>query len=255
MLNSCSIFDYEWQYNTSTGTKIKSFGKSINEWPITLAICADNRDDYIRAGNELLKNTEIDLINLKPGKLYIGDEYMTCYIRASKKKDWLKGIPFMFNEITVVTDHPYWVEEELYVFQPYQSLAAHGYLDYPFDYDYDYLAPGVNKSAIMVEHYAPCHYSLDIFGPCVNPSILLGQTPCAVTVELEKGEYLHVDSRKKTVVRVANDGIETNLFNSRRKDVSIFKQINPGMCAITWAGNYGFNMTLYKERSEPRWTL
>ena len=75
-----------------------------------------------------------------------------------------------------------------------------------------------------------------------------------VYTTLEAGQYLLIDSRDKTVKRVLNDGSVLNEFDNRRRGTkSIFEPITPGMNEVTWNNAFGFDLTLFIERSEPEW--
>ena len=47
-------------------------------------------------------------------------------------------------------------------------------------------------------------------------------------------------------------GQKINAFDLRNKEESVFEQIPPGKLALDWSGTFGFDLTLYEERSEPR---
>ena len=58
----------------------------------------------------------------------------------------------------------------------------------------------------------------------------------------------------KKIYVTAIDGTITNVFNLRSRDSYIFDKIAPGMSSVTWDGNFGVDITLLEERSEPKWT-
>ena len=73
-------------------------------------------------------------------------------------------------------------------------------------------------------------------------------------ITLEAGQHLFIDSRDKTVKRVFSDGAVLNEFDNRRRGrKSVFEPIAPGMNAVTWNNAFGFDLTLFIERSEPKW--
>ena len=74
-----------------------------------------------------------------------------------------------------------------------------------------------------------------------------------VDCEVGEGEYLTVDSTTKKIFVTKNDGTIVNCFNSRNKNSYIFEKIPSGNNAVTWSGEYGFDVILMEERSEPKW--
>ena len=138
------------------------------------------------------------------------------------------------------------------------TMAAAGdgdaYLYYPFAYPYMYSAP-TNISYILNEHYSECGFKMVIYGPCVDPAIRINGHLYEVIATLSEGEYILVDTRDKSVKKYASDGTVEDLFNSRNKESEIFEWIPAGSLAVSWNLSFGFDITLFQERSEPRWIL
>lgn len=97
-------------------------------------------------------------------------------------------------------------------------------------------------------------FRLIIYGPCVNPVIYISNHAYQVNCSVESGEHLIIDSSEKTIQLVSNHGIISNKFAQRNKESYIFQKIPAGSNNITWDGSFGFDITLFEERSEPRWT-
>ena len=255
MYSSGDLYDFMWDCNLISGTsnRITEFYKSPVEKPIKISITADTREEFAKAVDHLFETVEVDVINLTPGKLYIGDMYIRCYIRGIKKADFNMGVEFMFSELSVLFENQFWITEIKKTFYPVGSVSEHPYLDYDYDYDYDYTPSITQSDYINLEHYAPCNFQLKIYGPAIDPSVTIGGVIRQVYTTLEEGQYLLIDSRDKTVKRVLNDGSVLNEFdNRRRKPKSIFEPIMPGLNEIIWDA-VGFDLTLFVERSEPRW--
>ena len=95
------------------------------------------------------------------------------------------------------------------------------------------------------ESYLPCHFRMTIYGPVTDPEIVIANHIYKVETTVFTDERLEIDSRNNTVIKIGRLGEETDLYNSRYKLQSVF----------AWPGGYGIDITLYDERSEPRWTL
>lgn len=104
-----------------------------------------------------------------------------------------------------------------------------------------------------VDHYAPCEFLMTIFGPAVDPRVVINGHPYQVYTTLDANEYLQIDSRANTVVKYLANGIQQDIYDYRAKQESVFDPITPGNISVVWSGEFGFDITLYCERSEPRW--
>lgn len=256
MYSSGDIYDFMWSYEMASGNldRITEFYKAPLEMPIKISIMADTEEDFLNAVNHLFETTETDIIDLIPGKLYLGDMYMKCYIRGIKKAKFNAGIEFMFSELNVIAEKPSWITESTKSFLPANKGTDYLYLDYPYDYDHDYSPDVMPVEYINLDHYASCDYLLKIYGPAIDPAVTIGGIVRQVYTTLEAGQCLLIDSRDKTVKRVFSDGAVLNEFNNRRRGTkSIFEQIIPGLNEIIWNNAFGFDLTLFIARSEPAW--
>ena len=96
---------------------------------------------------------------------------------------------------------------------------------------------------------------MTIFGEVGNPRVSVNGHPYQVNVDLAANEYLIIDSRKNTVTKYLANGTTLNVFDKRNKAQSVFEPIPGGTLRLTWPGTFGFDLTLYEERSEPRCTI
>ena len=62
------------------------------------------------------------------------------------------------------------------------------------------------------------------------------------------------DENGEPVIKVLDNGQQVNIFDLRDKTNSVFEPIPGGNINLIWSGAFGFDLTLYQERSEPRWT-
>ena len=54
-------------------------------------------------------------------------------------------------------------------------------------------------------------------------------------------------------MKYRNNGVMVNLFDLRGKEFSVFEPIPGDVVTVTWNGSFGFDITLFEERSEPAW--
>lgn len=245
------LFDYSWDVNTQNN-RISSFTRENATIPITVTVTADTEDEYIDILHEFHSVIEEDIISCVPGRLYIGNQYLTCYISGDIKQDAFMGVPIQVKNLTVVTDAPFWVSESLFSFQSEGVLSSDN-KRYPGAYPYRY-ANGLGSAYIVNPHYTDANFLLTIYGPVTNPMISIGGNAYLVNTILEAEERLEIDSREETVIKVMMFGERINAFHNRQKGRTFFKKIPPGRQVVSWPGNFNWDLIMYEERSEPKWS-
>lgn len=248
--------DYEWDpetVNQKMGDKVTGFTKKAKTYSLTLTVRGklEERKNLI---DELTDEFEHDIINITPGRIYFGEWYIDCYIK--NKTTGISGTWNNWTELSVGIYCPYpsWIREESRSFTAVLPETEQGiYLDYEYDYNYDYTMPYGGDVIWQVDHFAPCEFLMTIFGPCTDPRVAINGKIYQVYVTLAENDYLQINSRENTVVKYAANGIQQDIYDLRAKQESIFDPITPGNIRVVWPGDFGFDLTLYCERSEPRW--
>ena len=87
------------------------------------------------------------------------------------------------------------------------------------------------------DHIGSNDYQMIVYGPCLNPRILINEQIIEVFVTLEKEEYMIIDSRDYTVQKYLVNGTVQNLFHDRALGKSIFEQLPSGLLRSTGRGN------------------
>ena len=245
------LFDYSWDAATSNNA-IVSFYRDSATIPVTVAITADTDEEYSTILDDFHSTVSKDIIQLIPGKLYIGNQYLICYISGDIKKDAFMGVPIQVKNLTIVTDHPFWIREHPHSFKASEVTSTNN-KRYPGRYAHRY-ANGLNNTTIVNVHYAESNFIMRIYGPCVKPSVYIGGYEYHSEITLEAGEYLEIDSMEETVTKIMLSGIRVNSFHYRSFKNSIFRPVPPGEQDISWDGSFEFDLILMEERSEPRWS-
>lgn len=218
---------------------------------------------------------EHDLRQNTMGRLIWGASYIDCFISASSTYPE-EGTAWTANDIRIYAPYPFWIEPKTYEFYTSETagefslvgsaiagtamVAPDGaeppsnFLDYPFDYNYDYTSPGIGSHLIVNDSPGSAPFEMVIYGPAANPVFYIGSQQYIVYTNVQSGEYLTINSRQKTVYRTTITGEKINEFNNRGKVTSIFDPIPEGEQQITWPGTYGMTLTILKERSEPVWS-
>lgn len=261
-----NLLNWTYSYSTdSLATRDVTYGYKMaaKTIPVKVAVLCDytiqleeRKEQWKEAVDHLANVVQADVIDGKDGRLYTDTGfYLSCKIIGSEKTDWRMGLPIMFNTLTVLSDNPVWIREETKEFFSQSEVPApeNGFLDYEYDYEYDYTAQKIGISDWYIDHYQANEFKMTIFGPCVNPRILVNGYPYEVFDTLEAGEYIVIDSRDNSVVKHLVNGTVQNVYDLRAKDQSVFEPIPSGYLNISWSGAFGFEITLYIERGEPRW--
>ena len=259
-VNYNDLHDYSWDF-TSDNNKISSFKMGIVKKTIPIIICCDSEEQGVLMKNMLMEYAEKDVLALQHGKIIIGDYYLKCYITGSKKGKYLESKGYLTATLTVTTDYPQWVKESTVSFRtdgsvvtntPQETSAKRNF-DFNYDFPYDYTS-GMRNKTLNNTGFVGTNFKLIIFGAAVNPAVHIAGHTYKVNCEVQAGEHLTIDSLSKTVILTRVDGTEVNEFNHRNRASYIFKEIPSGNNAVTWDGDFGFDVVLLEERSEPKWT-
>ena len=89
-----SLRSYKWNYSTSSrpngmGGTASNFARN----PVTKTISVGTHTNTLKALHDLENRihavTEPDIISNEPGKLYVGDQYIVCYIVEGSPSDYV----------------------------------------------------------------------------------------------------------------------------------------------------------------------
>lgn len=245
-----ALHDYSWTPSQRNG-KISSFRREIAKRSLPVVIFCQTPEEGVAARNRLMEVAEKDILAKKPGRIIIGEYYYKCYITDSKKSKYLASRRRMEAELTVTSDEPRWVRETLFTLRK-AGLEDPG-MGYPHDYPFDY-ASGFRRSAIVNTGFTASNFRMIIYGPCTDPVVNVSGHNYVVKGEINAGEYITIDSDAKKVTKTQTDGTVSNLFNFRGRDSYIFEKIASGNNLVSWDGDFGVDIVLLEERSEPKWT-
>lgn len=155
-------------------------------------------------------------------------------------------------KIEILSINPSWIQEKTAVYKR-SDRPSNGYLNYPYNYPYNY-AP--NKNSVFIENteIMPCDLKIVIQGPCTNPEVTIGENKYQVMTDLSSYEYLVLNTAERTVYKVSQSGVISNVWGSLNRDYDNFAKLPQGEYAILTNGNFPVQITEYMARSEPRWT-
>lgn len=249
-VNIGGLHNYEWSA-TRKGNRISSLSRKAGTRKLPVVIFCASEAEGIAARNRLMEVAEKDVLAMQPGKIIIGDYYFPCFVTKSEKDDYLNSKRYMKVNLTLTSDLGYWVKETTTNYFP--SDGGTGGLDYSCDYPVDF-ASSTSATQIINTSFVATNFRLIIYGPVTNPAVTISGHTYQVNCTVEENQYLTIDSNTKKIFLTAQDGTVTNKFNDRSRDSYIFEKIPAGINALTWAGEFCFDVVLLEERSEPKWT-
>ena len=231
------------------GTRVADFAKDPAVYDTELIFTGGERQRQALV-NALHDDFEADIRNMKLGRIVWGDYYIDCYINESNTgpTDYTTQT---LNKISIYAPYPFWVQDykvELFPSSETQST----FLDFPFDFPFDFTAPTIGETTVKSDFPFDSEFEMVIFGPAVNPRVTINGYGYVLYATIPQGAYVVIDSRKHTVMQFNTDGTKSNLFNLRNKTDSIFQKIPGGNLNIAWDASFGVNITIHRERSEPR---
>lgn len=233
------------------GTRVANFSK---EAAVYTAVLVFEGSPLQRKATieDLHEDFEADIRNKTPGKIVWGDYYIECYITESSTAPDDRPV-WTDNEISIYCPYPFWIKENKRSFLPSSGPVGQTFLDYTFDYEYDYYYKPGTATWLRSFPFA-AEFRMVVYGPCANPIVNINGYPYQFFDTVLENEYVVIRSRQNTIFKFYQNGTYTNLFNKRNKEESIFQQIPGGTLTMNWSGDFGFDLTIYEERSEPRWS-
>lgn len=251
------ILDYEWEYVTN-GDRIIGFKKSIKEKTLSIDILASSQKTARQWEKELFEIFEVDVINGIPGKLYINDWYLPCFIFKSTKTGW-ETDRLIMDEVKLVCDQVLWIyEDKVEISELTEDEEDNEGKIYPYQYSFRY-DKSVAVEKISSKHYAESDFRLVAYGPTAEVSVKIAGHTYKVSHVVEDGDYMVIDSRKsqplgEQIYIVKANGETENVFNDRDTNGEIFKRIPPGNVSVSYNREYAIELTVFRERSEPEWS-
>lgn len=259
LLIDTDLFDYEWNYKIrgELNPQITRFYRGMTSKSVSVIIQNQSWEEQKKAVDNLFEIIENDIYSKTAGNFYIEDYYLPCYFVKSGKSNLRKGSTFFQEEFEIISEHGMWLKETNYVFRTDVSLPStdgQRNLDYPYDFNYDFKSGMVGR-IINNTGISPVDFEITMYGASLNPYINIGGETYRVYATLDTGEYLKINSVTKKIYKVKVNGEVVNQFNLRdREPDAFFRKVQPGINAVTWSGAYGVDVTLFEERSEPKWT-
>lgn len=106
-VNENTLRDWEWEYNDTYG-RIRGLRRKKDERTLPVQIWAENEVRGVAIKNRLHDITEVDVVAGSPGRLYVGDWYLPCYVVKSVKGEYLASKRSLAVTLTLAVDSGSW---------------------------------------------------------------------------------------------------------------------------------------------------
>ena len=257
--NPRTLRAFDWSFVVTNrpsgyGGTASSFARKPIERELTVGIRGFTAEEFAQRANALTAVTEADVMSNEPGRLYIDDQYIVCYLAVgSTVEQYSHRAHFATKRLRVLVVEPYWCTEVSSIFNIQEQVVDATGKKYDLRYAYRY-GSGYNVSTLYNNHYAESPAIISIYGAVENPSVTIAGNVYNVDVQLAATARLVIDQVKHKIYAVSDGGAQTNVFNARNKAYDVFAPIPAGANQVLYSGEFKFEVTLVLQRSEPLWT-
>ena len=262
-LDVLPLYSFSWDYElindvTGMGGSAAGFARFPRTMDLELRMRGFSRAQFLEQMNALHAITEVDALSAQPGRLWVGDQYISCFLAVSGEVESAPRLGnFATQTVTVLVVRPFWCTEQEYTFNPAtaeeespEDMGKKYDLRYPYRY-----GSGLASSTLRNTHYAACPAIITIYGPASSPSVQIAGHTYAVDVTLAASQRLVIDGTTRKIYTVGSDGAETNVFNLRDKSSDPFAPVPVGESPVVYSGEYLMTITLVEQRSQLKWTI
>ena len=187
---SGNFHKHAWTPETSKrkiGEIVQGFEKDAAEYEITFTVrgALEDRKTFL---DEMQDAFETDVLLERPGRIYFGDYYIDGFVTSSETKTSDIAVYYSQNKVKLYCPRPIWTKENPYTFYSYGASSSDN-KRYPGRYPFRY-ANGMNNTHVQNPHFTDANFTLVIYGPVVNPQVIIGDKSYLVNIVLEQGDRL-----------------------------------------------------------------
>ena len=210
------------------------------------------REEFVQNMETLYRIISVDSETGNYGRLYVNDTFLPCQIYKTKKTGW-KGYVYTEVELTFLAPELSWITVLEKNFYPQTEASAEDGLNFPFNFPFGFANEKRGSSSFEIDHIIPSDFEMVVYGPCVNPKVLINGYPYEVLTTLESNEYLILNTLEQTITKYLSNGTTANLFDVRGYDYSVFEKIPAGLITVNWSGDFGIDLYVFLKRKEAAW--
>lgn len=257
LVSTHDLRNFAWNYVATNrpsgyGGRV-SFNRPVQEKIINIGIRGSSAEEFELNAAAFHALTEVDILNSSPGRLYLGEQYLTCYLSTSSKVNYhSRRGNWVSKELVIVVTEPFWHTEGTTRFLLGEPDEIIGGKRYPNRYSYRYIA-STSSGTIDNPNYAAAPMIITIYGPAENPSVTIGNKSYAIGATIGAEQRIIINQLEKTIISLTDTGTIQNLFDYRSKTNDTFAYIEPGAQTVIYTGEFTFDVTIITQRSEPSW--
>lgn len=245
----CSVTDLmEWAYDVDDSNgRIRGFTRDVETVKIPVATYSEG------VAAEIYRVTSRDRRNVSPGRLYVGEWYIECFVTGSSFERWWDERGLMKVQLSVTVEEHVWHRETTKVITSRGDASG---LDFAYDFQYDF---GFTSTSVTVSNdgYDDADLLIRVYGPCSSPVVTVGGNEYGASVDLASGEYLEISTADKTLVVTKYDGNKENAFPKILGEYMegsgsyVFQRLAPGTAEVTWGGAYDLDVVVVQNADQP----
>lgn len=244
---------WSWKPRTTEleqGVRVSGFTRAAAQYKSELLFYG-SVEEQTELINDMHDDFEGDMRRKKTGRIIVEGQYLDCYVISVDARH-NNGVTT--DDIQIYAPYPYWMQEQKIVLNA-SAVTGGEFLDFPYDFEYDFTAPVMGRKIVKSDFPFTSEFQMVIYGLAVNPRITINDYPYTLYATIPQGAYVIIDSKQKSIMMYNTNGTRTDLFNFRNKTESIFQKIPAGDLDIAWDSSYGVDITVFRERSEPKGAL
>lgn len=235
--------------NNGIGENLKRMMLKSKEYSFSLYL---KGDDFIKNMEDLRKFFASDIEQLKPGRLYLNDSYIECYLIESDNPTPNQYRDGEILNLTVLALTPLWITEKEFNFSIHSEKTDIEGFKLPMRFPMHFVAN--SKQAIVENELSANTLSrIEFYGPVTDPTILIDDYPYSIKGTLLDNERYVIDQRDKTVVKITAEGDIVNSFHLRQKSPSVFEPIPKGDHIVNYDGTFSVRIVLFEGSVTPNW--
>lgn len=245
------LLSHEWE-TEDLNDRIASLSKrGVKERSFDGLFLGSTSNECMEERKRVCQLFDEDIINQSPGRIYIGDNFLNCYINKVEITSVSRDMKSMKATFGIVFDDSNWHREVPYFFDEEETKIVDDWVlayprGYPMGYSLEAYAASMQNTGKL-----PASMILEVYGPVSSPGIYIGGKLYAVDVNLRENERLLVNQLDRTIVKIYEDGQKQSFFANRRS--GIFEPLPSGELVVAWLQKCSFKIDLIESYSSPYW--